>query len=1252
MTKMCRRLNALLVLISALCQTSFASQQSDWTFTHTMTVGDAGDEGINIRKSVSGGAWNAVASSKVKHSSISVTPGQKDKLFKVGLHPTAGTPSDVSTDPKYAITFKPDGTAWAKGVDGIMVDLSIYIGGDYKTSDEFTVTKWGHRMVVLHNGREVHNWGSCQGCPDLHAKLVFFTSNARANNVYFGFSDAEPTLKPGRFCWKDSYGRGIGTIPNRCPSHKVKIGALCYDKCPSGYKRWGFDCHGVCPSGWTNDGLFCRKKTYGRGAGFPWKFGDALNLNAAKRRCENKHGSGKCEKWGEIYYPKCRSGYRNAGCCICEPTEVKCGDYSQLGGKIFNSCAKKVKIGNASSMLCPTDKEYDAGLCYKKCRSGFDGVGPVCWGQPPPGWVQCGMGAAKNSYECADAVGSQVWSVGEVALFVGTVGASSAGTTAAKGAKVAAKTASNASKWAKMRKSLKAMMDAHPRLMKAMNDGSMLAHYGFTTADIMTEEGVTEEDAVRLIATMASLFDPTGVSSVIEAYTWPKCSKLFNSVPEAPEVPNHWVPSTDFIMDTVFDHIGGDKRYPIGKAAALGFNARSFTASAWVYRTGRDSGDNTIFGMNEKSTNKGLHLLVRNKKYYMGFYRNDCGSDTLSTLNNWEQIVFRYKLESKQMTMYLNGLPIKTCSNKDWFKGTGTVYIGDSTYGSFRGQIRNIKIYQRWLTNAEVLEQYNNEQGIGLITPPKPIWSQSYGKADDATNKRLSNEVYGKKTSWPDKVGRASTYKINTEQWTVSAWVYRSGDKNSGDMAILGTDTFNTNEGLTLMVRGDYYRMGFYGSSCYKSSHKNDRYKWRYVTFQYDHAYMRIFENAVLVKECSGMPQFVGTSDLQMGGALKAKKWKGAIRDLKIWDTALDQTQIEEAYYELYDGDGETISRGEHIATIEPSYEYELSLLIEPKGKVSSQANILHISKNGVDCCDAGTRVPYISFYPDSTRLRVLTSCGNPWNKQCNPPSALPEDTFTEFRMRVASQKIMVWINGQLENECDCPNMYRHQPAGNANAHVYLSDPWSTQAKVEVRKVIYRPLGGQYTVQDVTDRSDKTIDEDYQAALDEVVLHDICDSPDKQTNYGATTGTYFPITGLTYDECKYTVGSRDGKQGGLVVYAVFHDTLCKTFTDYKAGNTYKWPGVVDGAFEICGTNPNGEGVGDSWQAQLAASNAAAQAEVKKKINNIKKLISKNRVWGGRRLETEDAEEIPAPQAIYNDFEEEDSLFTRLTNLFF
>lgn len=109
------------------------------------------------------------------------------------------------------------------------------------------------------------------------------------------------------FCYKQAYGRGVGEVLSTCPTSKERIGALCYTPCRSGYSRQGtFDCQQECKAGWRDDGLFCRKTEYGRGAGYPWKFGDPLNDSRMFRRCEAANGRGKCEKYGLIVYPKCK----------------------------------------------------------------------------------------------------------------------------------------------------------------------------------------------------------------------------------------------------------------------------------------------------------------------------------------------------------------------------------------------------------------------------------------------------------------------------------------------------------------------------------------------------------------------------------------------------------------------------------------------------------------------------------------------------------------------------------------------------------------------------------------------------------------------------------------------------------------------------------------------------------------------------------------------------------------------------------
>lgn len=348
-------------------------------------------------------------------------------------------------------------------------------------------------------------------------------------SVGFGFMlvlCASSAYAENDFCWKDSYPRGVGEVPKACAPGQEMIGLLCYDKCPAGMARFGFDCHSVCPPGLQDQGLFCRAAEYGRGAGYPWKFGDGFNDNGMISRCEGAQGKGNCEKWGAMYYPKCKPGYTNVGCCICRPATTPDCTNLGLNPGVDLSCAKKVDIGNPVTGVCANGEQRDAGLCYPECKPGFDGVGPVCWGQPPAGWVQCGMGAAKDSKTCASTVFGQVASVGQMAMFVATFGSSTPLTAGMKAPE-------QASRLTKLKQQYSAMKVAFDNLKKTNSavasavrglDAANKGRKGYVAMETASNI-VTEEDMARMAAQIASILDPSGVSSTVAAYTYPKCSK-------------------------------------------------------------------------------------------------------------------------------------------------------------------------------------------------------------------------------------------------------------------------------------------------------------------------------------------------------------------------------------------------------------------------------------------------------------------------------------------------------------------------------------------------------------------------------------------------------------------------------------------------------------------------------------------------------------------------------------------------------
>ena len=174
-------------------------------------------------------------------------------------------------------------------------------------------------------------------------------------------------------------------------------------------------------------------------------------------------------------------------------------------------------------MNCGAGLYYDAGLCYKNCNSGYNGIGPVCWANGPSGWVDCGMGAAATSKVCAETIFDQVSSVGNLALNAATFGVGKAASFA--------KNSAEAKKLKELYENMKKIVDTNEKVQKIVSQGQGKfpeVEAGKSLAEILkaNPDNITPEDMVRVAAQIAALIDPTGVAGVVAAYTYPKCSKI------------------------------------------------------------------------------------------------------------------------------------------------------------------------------------------------------------------------------------------------------------------------------------------------------------------------------------------------------------------------------------------------------------------------------------------------------------------------------------------------------------------------------------------------------------------------------------------------------------------------------------------------------------------------------------------------------------------------------------------------------
>ncbi len=132
-------------------------------------------------------------------------------------------------------------------------------------------------------------------------------------NAVMGWIAGRVSAKQQPYCYKQSYGRGVGVPLSTCPAGQEKNGLICYPDCRASYGGVGPVCWQGCPSGYVDTGALCH-------------IDKALTTG----------GSWECtkRKWGVCWWKahRCPSGYTNAGAfCALNTPSVPAG-YKGLTG--------------------------------------------------------------------------------------------------------------------------------------------------------------------------------------------------------------------------------------------------------------------------------------------------------------------------------------------------------------------------------------------------------------------------------------------------------------------------------------------------------------------------------------------------------------------------------------------------------------------------------------------------------------------------------------------------------------------------------------------------------------------------------------------------------------------------------------------------------------------------------------------------------------------------------------------------------
>ena len=132
-----------------------------------------------------------------------------------------------------------------------------------------------------------------------------------------------------------------------------------------------------------------------------------------------------------------------------------------------------------------------------------------------------------------------------------------------------------------------------------------------------------------------------------------------------------------------------------------------FTVAAWIkikeYLPNKR--DYCIIGTKNNSYQQGIHLLLRDRKPYFGFYNNDLQGKTTLEAGKWYHLVWRYNKLNGEQAIFLNGKLDSRSLGHPAYKGRDNLYIGIAgfNWSSYMlGSIDNLSIWSRALGEEEI----------------------------------------------------------------------------------------------------------------------------------------------------------------------------------------------------------------------------------------------------------------------------------------------------------------------------------------------------------------------------------------------------------------------------------------------------------------------------------------------------------------------------------------------------------------------
>lgn len=176
----------------------------------------------------------------------------------------------------------------------------------------------------------------------------------------------------------------------------------------------------------------------------------------------------------------------------------------------------------------------------------------------------------------------------------------------------------------------------------------------------------------------------------------------------------------------------------------------SWTFETWIYPFILDNNaDYGIIGQCESlSTDRCLHLNIRNGKLYMGFFSDDLSGVTSLAIPKWYHLAFVFDRNSLTQSIYVDGvldgnrIASSSYLGKNGVLTVGSIFLNDSAL-YFNGLVDELSFNNRVKTPIEILDD-------ATLTLYFPF---DNGSLYDKSPMRINGSVFGSTNVVPGRVG-------------------------------------------------------------------------------------------------------------------------------------------------------------------------------------------------------------------------------------------------------------------------------------------------------------------------------------------------------------------------------------------------------------------------------------------------------------------------------------------------------------------